>query len=232
MAFPKASYVAIVCLGLLVCLRIQWFDVASFEGHSSRDTKTITSPDGAITATLGDDDAITLSAQTTGSLHRLLGQKGILCLSFSPDGKTLAAGGLDNSLWPWDVPSVNFLGAVDDGTGKWAKGFWHDALHPNAAGHAELVRTFVPTLLPMFAPAVTVSGRRADTAVRRGPGGASLVERESAMLRTASAPARACGRDWRWRPSTRWTTTHSAGSTGVSAAMPSAGMAIVRIVGR
>ncbi len=24
----------------------------------------------------------------------------------------------------WDVPSVNFLGAVDDGTGKWANGFW------------------------------------------------------------------------------------------------------------
>jgi lysophospholipase L1-like esterase len=46
----------------------------------------------------------------------------------------------------WDVPSVNFLGAVDDGSGKWAKGFWHDSLHPNAAGHAELVRTFVPTL--------------------------------------------------------------------------------------
>jgi lysophospholipase L1-like esterase len=46
----------------------------------------------------------------------------------------------------WDVPSVNFLGAVDDGTGKWAKGFWHDSLHPNAAGHAELARTFVPSL--------------------------------------------------------------------------------------
>jgi hypothetical protein len=46
----------------------------------------------------------------------------------------------------WDVPSVNFLGAVDDGTGKWAKGFWHDSLHPNAAGHDELLRTFVPTL--------------------------------------------------------------------------------------
>jgi hypothetical protein len=45
----------------------------------------------------------------------------------------------------WDVPSVNFLGAVDDGTGKWARGFWHDSLHPNAAGHAELARTFVPT---------------------------------------------------------------------------------------
>jgi lysophospholipase L1-like esterase len=46
----------------------------------------------------------------------------------------------------WDVPSVNFLGAVDDGTGKWAKGFWHDSLHPNAAGHDEMARTFVPTL--------------------------------------------------------------------------------------
>ena len=45
----------------------------------------------------------------------------------------------------WDVPSVNFLGAVDDRTGKWAKGFWHDSLHQNAAGHDELLRTFVPT---------------------------------------------------------------------------------------
>jgi lysophospholipase L1-like esterase len=46
----------------------------------------------------------------------------------------------------WDVPSVNILGAVDDGTGKWARGFWSDALHPNAAGHVEITRTFVPTL--------------------------------------------------------------------------------------
>jgi lysophospholipase L1-like esterase len=46
----------------------------------------------------------------------------------------------------WDVPSVNFLGAVDDGTGKWAKGFWYDSLHPNASGHEELTTTFVPTL--------------------------------------------------------------------------------------
>jgi lysophospholipase L1-like esterase len=46
----------------------------------------------------------------------------------------------------WDVPSVNFLGAVDDGTGKWARGFWYDSLHPNASGHDELTTTFVPTL--------------------------------------------------------------------------------------
>jgi lysophospholipase L1-like esterase len=46
----------------------------------------------------------------------------------------------------WDVPSVNLLGAVDDGTGKWVNGFWWDSLHPNAAGHAELATTFVPSL--------------------------------------------------------------------------------------
>jgi lysophospholipase L1-like esterase len=46
----------------------------------------------------------------------------------------------------WDVPSVNFLGAIDDGTGKWARGFWFDSLHPNASGHVEITRTFVPTL--------------------------------------------------------------------------------------
>ena len=46
----------------------------------------------------------------------------------------------------WGVPSVNLLGAVDDGTGKWVNGFWWDSLHPNAAGHAELAATFVPSL--------------------------------------------------------------------------------------
>ena len=46
----------------------------------------------------------------------------------------------------WDVPTVNFLGAIDDGTGKWARGFWFDSLHPNAAGHVEITQTFVPTL--------------------------------------------------------------------------------------
>jgi lysophospholipase L1-like esterase len=49
-------------------------------------------------------------------------------------------------LQSWDVPTVNFLGAIDDGAGKWARGFWFDSLHPNAAGHDELTRTFVPTL--------------------------------------------------------------------------------------
>ena len=46
----------------------------------------------------------------------------------------------------WDVPSANFLGAIDDGTGKWVDGFWSDALHPNAAGHDEMTMTIVPSV--------------------------------------------------------------------------------------
>ena len=46
----------------------------------------------------------------------------------------------------WDVPTVNFLGAVDDGAGRWAKGFMFNDKHPNASGHRELLLTFVPTL--------------------------------------------------------------------------------------
>ena len=60
----------------------------------------------------------------------------------------------------WDVPTVNFLGAVDDGTGKWARGFWFDSLHPNAAGHVEITRTFVPTLVR------GARARQADAAAR------------------------------------------------------------------
>jgi hypothetical protein len=50
---------------------------------------------------------------------------------------------LENS---WDVPSVNFLGAVDDGHGQWAKGLMYNDKHPNASGHREMFLTFVPTL--------------------------------------------------------------------------------------
>ena len=45
-----------------------------------------------------------------------------------------------------DVPSVNLLGAIDDGTGRWAQGFFPDTNHPNAAGYEEIVHAFVPTL--------------------------------------------------------------------------------------
>jgi lysophospholipase L1-like esterase len=44
----------------------------------------------------------------------------------------------------WDVPTVNVLGAIDDGKGHWALG-WDDK-HPQASGHREFLYTFVPSL--------------------------------------------------------------------------------------
>jgi lysophospholipase L1-like esterase len=48
----------------------------------------------------------------------------------------------------WDVPSINILGAVDDGQGRWARGLWSDPFHPNAVGHEEIAYAFVPSLFP------------------------------------------------------------------------------------
>ncbi|WP_460503150.1 SGNH/GDSL hydrolase family protein, partial [Hymenobacter agri] len=46
----------------------------------------------------------------------------------------------------WSVPTVNLLGGVDDGNGRYASGYWFDALHPNDLGHTELMYTLVPSL--------------------------------------------------------------------------------------
>jgi lysophospholipase L1-like esterase len=54
----------------------------------------------------------------------------------------------DVNLWinSLDVPSINLLGAVDNGSGKWAPGYWNDPAHPNDAGHQEMAYTIVPSL--------------------------------------------------------------------------------------
>ena len=51
----------------------------------------------------------------------------------------------------WDVPSVNLLGAIDDGSGRWATGFVADALHPHSTGHTEMAHAFVPSLFDALA---------------------------------------------------------------------------------
>ncbi len=59
----------------------------------------------------------------------------------------------DLNLWinALNVPSVNVLGAVDNGFGKWAPAFWSDPAHPNNAGHAEMAYTIVPSLFDALA---------------------------------------------------------------------------------
>lgn len=75
----------------------------------------------------------------------------------------------------WNVPSVNLLGGVDDGNGRWANGYWWDALHPNDLGHTELSYTLVPSLFDALH-----AGKPLPT--RRGSSGITLRN-------SASAPA-------------------------------------------
>lgn len=49
----------------------------------------------------------------------------------------------------WDVPSINMLGAIDDGAGKWPTypvNYQFDTNHPNDAGHVEIFYALVPSL--------------------------------------------------------------------------------------
>ena len=73
----------------------------------------------------------------------------------------------------WDVPSINFLGAVDDGTGRWVKGFIHDSLHPNSAGHAEMAMTIVPSLFEALEKGKPRPAKTPTTAFARATGGAA-----------------------------------------------------------
>jgi lysophospholipase L1-like esterase len=97
----------------------------------------------------------------------------------------------------WEVPSANFLGAIDDGTGKWVDGFWSDALHPNAAGHDELTMTIVPSLFEALErgkprPAWAGAGTHARIASGRAP---IIFEPDSTMHPFAVAFQARAGRD-------------------------------------
>ncbi|MCD7971602.1 MAG: Ig-like domain-containing protein [Candidatus Azobacteroides sp.] len=48
----------------------------------------------------------------------------------------------------WDIPSINLLGAIDNGAGKWADGYQveGDIYHPTTEGHREFFYAMVPSL--------------------------------------------------------------------------------------
>ncbi|AMR27276.1 hypothetical protein A0257_09310 [Hymenobacter psoromatis] len=72
----------------------------------------------------------------------------------------------------WAVPTVNLLGAVDDGAGHWAAGYWDDALHPNNEGHAELMHAWVPSLFDALRAGKPLPQRTPTAGVRLGRAGA------------------------------------------------------------
>ena len=45
----------------------------------------------------------------------------------------------------WQVPSVNVLGAIDNGEGKWADGYMRDTFHQDTQGHREFMLAIPPS---------------------------------------------------------------------------------------
>ncbi|GAB3637244.1 hypothetical protein GCM10027422_28340 [Hymenobacter arcticus] len=85
-------------------------------------------------------------------------------------------------LHAWAVPSINLLGAVDDGTGHWAAGYWDDALHPNDRGHAELTHALVPSLFDALRAGKPLPHKVPTAAVRLGRRGSGLTLRPEALV--------------------------------------------------
>jgi lysophospholipase L1-like esterase len=77
-------------------------------------------------------------------------------------------------LHTWAVPTVNMLGAVDDGQGHWATGYWDDALHPNNLGHAELMHALVPSLFDALRAGKAIPHKQATSYVTLTKGRRSL----------------------------------------------------------
>jgi lysophospholipase L1-like esterase len=67
----------------------------------------------------------------------------------------------------WDVPSANFLGAVDDGAGRWAKGYVNDPWHPNTEGHREMFYAIVPTLFEAMEAGIPIPKKAAGNGLLR-----------------------------------------------------------------
>jgi hypothetical protein len=65
----------------------------------------------------------------------------------------------------WSVPTVNLLGGVDDGNGRYAPGYWWDALHPNDLGHSELQYTVVPSLFDALNANKALPRRKASNGI-------------------------------------------------------------------
>lgn len=53
---------------------------------------------------------------------------------------------MDLLIHGWDVPTINVLGALDDGSGHWAPGYFADGGHPNDKGYEEMAASIVPSL--------------------------------------------------------------------------------------
>lgn len=75
---------------------------------------------------------------------------------------------LNLTIQQWEVPSVNMLGAVDDGAGRWVKAIENDGAHPNSDGHREMSYAIVPSLFDALDAGKTIPQRQESTAYALG----------------------------------------------------------------
>jgi len=74
----------------------------------------------------------------------------------------------------WGVPTINFLGALDDGHGHFVEGCTFDEGHPDNRGHEEMFLVIVPSLFDALRDGKSVPARPRDpghTTVKRGKHG-------------------------------------------------------------
>jgi hypothetical protein len=64
----------------------------------------------------------------------------------------------------WNIPSANYLGALDDGSGHYVNGYWSDSIHPNNLGYREEFYTIVPSLFDAIVAGKTTSPQLASPA--------------------------------------------------------------------
>lgn len=69
----------------------------------------------------------------------------------------------------WDVPSINVLGAIDNGAGRWASGYMYDSYHPNTAGHKEFMYSMVPSLFDALDAGKLQPVRQGTTSISINP---------------------------------------------------------------
>jgi lysophospholipase L1-like esterase len=77
----------------------------------------------------------------------------------------------------WDVPCIDFLGPLDDGSGGFQPGYTFDFYHPDDLGHLELYRAVVPSLFEAIDSGKSLPDRFKPTkgaSVRPGLGSSPL----------------------------------------------------------
>ena len=80
---------------------------------------------------------------------------------------------LNLTIQQWTVPSVNMLGAVDDGSGRWVKAIESDGAHPNSDGHREFSYAIVPSLFDALDASKEAPQRQESTAFELGTAAAT-----------------------------------------------------------